>query len=419
MLSASLPMRFLLLTQYYPPEPGSSAMRMSELAQYMAARGHIVTVVTGFPNYPEGVIYAGYRGKLYQREQLQGVNVVRTLLLTTRHRHKFLPRLLNHSSFMLTSIMGGLFAGKHDLIYIYSPPLFVGVSAWVLGRLYGIPFVMEVNDLWPQGPIALGIVRNKWAIRCGEGLERFVYAKAHKIFFYSNRMRQALIEKGVPEKKTEIHPLWVETDLFQPCTSDETAAVRAEYGLDGRFVVMYAGNIGLAQGMGTVVECARLLKQQPDIAFILVGEGAEKATLMQRVAEQELNNVMFIPHQPVNVIPRFLSAADALLVHLDPAPHRLGTIPAKALAYMSCGRPVLMAAEGESADLIQRSGSGVVAEPGNPQDMAEAVLRLYVDPDAREAMGQRGREYVVAHFDRKKLLRGLEGRLEEIAKAGC
>jgi len=412
-------MKFLIVSQYFFPETGSSAIRMLELAQYLAMQGHQVTVITGFPNYPTGVVYPHYRRKVYQREQVGDVAVVRTYLLTTTRRRSFGPRLMNYLSFMVTSVFGGLVAGRHEVIYVYSPPLFVGVSAWILSGLYRIPFVIEVNDLWPQAPIALGMLRNKMLIRFTEGLERFVYAKAHRIFLYSRRMRQALIGKGVPEEKTEIHPLWIQTDLFRPHPQRETNAVRAEYGLDGRFVVMYAGNIGLAQGMGTVIECARLLKGHSDIVFVLIGEGAEKASLMRRVEEQGLGNVVFIPQQPVNVIPRFLSAADALLVHLVPAPHRLGTIPAKVLAYMSVGRPILMAAEGESADLIQRSGSGVVAEPGNPEAMAEAILRLYNDPGVREVMGRKGREYAVAHFDRRKLLRQLERRLVEIAEAGC
>ncbi len=411
-------MKALLLSQYYPPESGSSAMRMSELAEHLAQQGHQVTVVTGFPNYPDGVIYRGYRRKIYQREQINGVDVIRTFVLTTTRRRSFGPRLVNYISFMITCIFGGLVAGRQDLIYFYSPPLFLGISAWVLSSLYRIPSVVEVNDLWPQAPIALGVLRNKGLIRLAEGLERFVYARVDRFLLYSKLMRQALVQAGVPQEKTEIRPLWVDTEFFAPRPSDETSAVRVEYGLDGRFVVMYAGNIGLAQGMDTVIECAQLLRERRDIVFVLVGEGVEKAALARRVEQQRLSNVIFIPYQPVSVIPGFLSSADVLLVHLDPAPHRLGTIPAKALAYMSVGRPVLMAAEGESADLVARSRSGVVVEPRNAQAMADAVLELCDDAEARKVMGERGREYSVAHFDRGTLLQELQVWLEGIAQAG-
>jgi colanic acid biosynthesis glycosyl transferase WcaI len=407
--------RILLLTQYYPPESGSSAMRMAELAAHFVSRGHRVTVVTGFPNYPDGVIFPGYRGKLWQLEQIDGVRVLRTYLLTTPRRDSFRHRLLNYVSFMVTSVFGGMAAGHHDLIYFYSPPLFLGVSAWILSRFYGIPSVVEVNDLWPQAAVALGVLRQRPLIRLAEMLERFVYDTVDEIFVYSYVMREALLERGVPHEKIELRPLWVDTDLFQPCSPVETDAVRKEHGLADRCVVMYAGNIGLAQGMDTVIDCADLLRAHTEIVFALVGEGAEKAALRRAARDRGLTNVAFVPYQPVTVISRFLSSADILLVHLDPAPHRLGTIPAKALAYMSVGRPVLMAAEGESAALVTQCRCGVVIKPRDPAAMAEAILQMCADCDAREEWGRNGRRSVQESYDRAALLQSLESRLEEIA----
>lgn len=408
-------MKALLLSQYYPPESGSSAMRMSELAEYLAQCGHDVHVVTGFPNYPSGVIYDGYQGKMWQREHVKGVQITRTFLLPTTERHSFRARLLNYLSFMLTSIPGGLLVSRPDVIYFYSPPLFLGVSAWILSRFHGVLSVVEVNDLWPEAPIALGVLRNAGLISVARWLERFVYDKADHIFLYSRRMREALLEKGVAKEQTEIWPLWVDTSFFSSRSSGDVQKVRDEYQFGDRFVVMYAGNIGLAQGMDTVIDAARLLRHRLDIAFVLVGEGVETATLMERAESEQLGNVMFVPQQPLAEISDFLSAADVLLAHLDPAPHRLGTIPAKILAYMSVGRPVLLAAEGEAADVIERSGAGLVVQPRSPEALVAGVLQMQADPGTRALQGQRGRQYAVEHFERSSLLARLEQRLLRIA----
>lgn len=408
-------MKVLLLTQYYPPEPGSASMRMSELAEYLAERGHDVTVVTGFPNYPYGKIYNGYKMHIYQIKKVNGINLIRVPLFTTPKRRSFKHAMLNYTSFMLSSIYGGLLSKQPNLIYYYSPPLFLGFSAWLLSRLYKSPTIGEINDLWPDAPIALGIIKNKHVIWLAKRFERFVYENTNYLFFYSNTMRNAVVMKGVPEGKTEIYPLWVSTEHFSPRPLEEVESIRDQYGFKGKFVIMYTGNIGLAQGLRMIIDAAAQLKNYQDILFALVGGGVEKESLMEEVYERKLNNVIFIPFQPVSVIPQFLSAADVLIAHLAPAPHRLGTIPAKVLAYMSVGKPLLIAAEGETADLIRKSESGVVVTPGNPEAIARAVLYFYENKGACEEMGHKGRKYVQEYFDKKKLLKRLESRLKEIA----
>jgi len=409
-------MNILLLTQYYPPEPGSASMRISEITQYLATQGHDVTVVTGFPNYPQGKIYKGYKIKILQKEKVSGVNIIRVPLYPTPYRRSFKHRMLNHISFMLTAIYGGLLSQKPDVIYFYSPPLFLGFTAWVLKKFYRVPTVVEINDLWPHAPIALGIIKNKIVIRLAEAFERFVYKKTHHLFFYSNTHRQTIVNKGISQKKTEIHPLWVDTEHFKESSKGISKRVREEYGLGNKFVVMYAGVIGLAQGLDVVIEAAGRLRDNPEILFVLIGDGAEKAKLMEKVETERLSNVLFIPFQPVKEIPKFLSAADVLLAHLAPAPHRLGTIPAKVLSYMSMGKPLIVAAKGETADLVKNSGSGLVVEPKNPEQMAKAIISLYQNRELREVMGTKGRKYAVSHFDRGKLLEELEERLIEIGK---
>ena len=409
-------MRILILSQNYLPEPGSAAMRMSEMAEYFASKGHKVTVITAFPNYPEGKIYKGYRGKVFLKEEIKGVKIIRTFVLTIFRKNKFISRMGCYLSFMLSSIFGGIAAGKHDLIYFYSPPIFLGISAHFLSLFYRICFAVEVNDLWPKAPIALGILKNKILIRFAESLERFVYAKAHKIFLYSNRMRQNLIDIGVPPGKTEIHYLWVHTDFFSPQDAEIIVSIREKFNISNKFIVMYAGNIGLAQGIGTVIESACLLKDKSEITFVLVGGGSERDSLVKRVNEYNLKNVIFIQQQPLNEMPGLLSSSAVLLVHLDKAPHRLGTIPAKTLAFMSCGKPILMAAEGEAANLIERSRSGIVIPPQNAEEMAKAIQTLYNDDNIRKQMGKNGREYAISNFNQKKILQEIEESFQLMIK---
>ena len=408
-------MKALLLTQYYPPEVGAASQKVAELAEFLAERGHQATVVTGFPNYPGGVVYEGYRRKLYQREQVNGVQVVRTFLLTTRNRRSFRGRMRNHVSFMVSSIFGALGSGRHDLVYVYSPPVFLGFSAYVVSRLFRAPFVLDLHDLWPKAPIFLGMLKNPMLIRMAERFEKFVYAKADRIFFQSDRMRQDVISRGVPEAKTELHTLWVDSDFFKPAAPQEAARLRHEHAMGDRLVVMYTGSIGPAQGLDTVIKTAALMKSrgQDDVLFVLVGDGADRARLIQIAEADELSNVLFIPSQPVKMMPAYMSAGDVLVAHLDKAPFRLGTVPGKLLTYMSCARPVLAGLEGEGADLIRRNDCGVVAEPQNPEAMAQAIMQMS-DPKVRRRMGETGRAAAVAQFDRKVVLNDLEGRLREI-----
>lgn len=405
-------MKALLLSQYYPPEMGAASLKVSEIAEHLVEKGHHVTVVTGFPNYPEGVVYEGYRRKLYQKEEINGVRVVRTFLLTTRKRRSFRGRMSNHVSFMVSSIFGALGAGRHDIVYAYSPPLFVGFSAYVVSRFFRAPFLLDLHDLWPKAPIFLGVLKNPALIRMAEMFERFVYGKAHRIFFQSDHARQDVVSRGVPAGKTVVHSLWVDTELFQPVPADQAEGIRHEYGMENRLVVMYTGSIGPAQGLDTVVRTAGLMRGD-EVLFVFVGDGADRDRLVQMVSSQDLSNVLFIPPQPVKMMPAFMSAADVLVAHLDKAPFRLGTVPGKILNYMSCARPVLAGLEGIGADIIAGNGCGIVVEPQQPEAMAQAITQLG-DPDLRRRMGEAGRAAAVAHYDRKKLLSDLERRMEEI-----
>lgn len=409
-------MKFLLLTQYYLPESGSASIKMSELAEYLTNKGHHVSVITGFPNYPHGKIYDGYKMKLYYKEKINGVNVIRVPLYITDKRYSFKFRMINHTSFMITSIYGSLIAGKHDLVYYYSPPLFLGLSAWLIGRIYRVPVVGEFNDLWPQAPIQMGIIKNNMIKKIAFKFERFVYHKTDFLFFYSETHRSAVISEGIKERKTEIHPLWISTDEFKPVSKELVNNLRRSFGWENKFIVMYAGYIGKAQGLDILIGVAKRLRNEKKILFILVGDGPEKENLLKKTQELNLENVKFIPFQTKEKIPIFLSAADVLFASLKPAPHRLGTIPAKVLAYMSMGKPLLCVAQGETANLIKKSGSGININEEDENKLSEAILKIYKDKELAAKMGVNGRKYATEYFDKEKVLSKIERRLIEIAK---
>jgi len=389
---------------------------MSELAEYLSKAGHRVTVVTGFPNYPRGKIYDGYKISLYKKEIIKGSNIIRTPLYFSSKRKNFIHRMINHTSFMLTCIYGGLLSEKPDLIYYYSPPLFLGISSWILSEFFKVPIVADVNDLWPEAPIALGIIKNKAIKKTAIKFEKFVYRKTNHLFLYSNIMKEKLIKKGVPENKIEIHPLWVATDEFSSFSENEVLKLKAEFGFNSKFNVMYAGYFGLAQGLDVIINAADRLKNYDDISFVLLGDGPEKRALIKKAENFKLNNIKFVAFQPKEKTPFFLSAADVLFAHLDPAPHRLGTIPAKVLSYMSAGKPLIVAAKGETENLIRRIECGITVEPRNSQAIAEAVLEFYGNKELRKKMGSKGRDYAVQYFEKEKVLCKLEYRLVEIAK---
>jgi glycosyltransferase involved in cell wall biosynthesis len=409
-------LRVLLISQYYPPESGSSSMKMSELAEGLVNKGHSVTVVTGFPNYPKGKIFENYRRSILKTEKMNGVRIIRVPLIVPKIRANFIHRMLNHTSFMLTSIYGGLVAEEPDLIYYYSPPLFLGFSAWILGKIYRVPTIVEINDLWPQAPIELGILKNKFIVKLAEKFEKFVYNNTKHLFFYSRTMRNQVVKKGIPKNKTEIHPLWISTKEFSPVSPAEVNKIKKKYKLDGKFSLMYAGLIGLPQGLDIIIEVATMLKDNRDIVFVLVGGGPEEGRIKKESKRAGLENIRFIPFQPKEEIPAFLSAADVLFAHLNPAPFRKGTIPGKILAYMSMGKPLLVAVEGETTDLVNRSNSGLITRPRDPKSIAESLKTLYNKKNMRKEMGRNARKYAIENFEKELMLNNLKNKFIKIAR---
>lgn len=411
-------MHILILSQYFPPETGSAAAKVAELAHFLTEDKHSVSVICQIPNYPSGVVYRGYEHSWFCQEEKNGLDITRTWSFASQERGRFLPRLLNYVTFMLSSLWGLAATSRPDIILVYSPPLFLGLSASLASRRWGSPFVFWVNDLWPRAALFLGFMRPGLLYRLACAMERFIYKHAASIMVYSKRMAEEVVADGGDPTKIDYHPLWVDTNVFHP-DAPGAAEVRQKHGWEDKFIILYGGNLGLAQGLDVFLESARLLQAIANLHFVLVGSGVEKEKLIQRAQDQGLSNVEFIGHQPKESVCSYFSAADVLFAHLKAAPHRVGTVPEKILAYMACGRPVLLAAqEGAAADLIREHGCGQTVPPDNPEALAQAIRSLYQrNSDELDQMGFLGRQAAIDHFSMPKVLREMVERLSEIAKS--
>lgn len=402
-------MRVLILTQWYPPEP---ALLLQELAQSLQARGHEVTVLTGFPNYPSGQLYPGYKLRLRQREILDGVPVVRVPLYTD-HSRSGLRRAFNYVSFALSSaIFGPWGLQRPDVMFVYHPPLTIGLPAYVLSRLWCVPFVYQIQDMWPETLSATGMLDNPRLLGWIARFAGWVYRKAHTILVISPGFRRNLLEKGVPAEKIHVISNWVDPTTYYRAEPDRELAHRL--GLDGRFNIMFAGNMGEAQGLETVIEAAGLLRDDPQIQFVLVGDGIALPRLQQLVEQQNLTNVRFLGRYPAHEMPRLYALADVLLVHLKDDPLFRITIPSKTLAYLGVGKPILAAVAGDVSDLIESIGAGVTCPPESPTALAAAVRTLQAMPaDQRQVMGDKGALAAQTCYSRQLLTGEIERVLQK------
>ena len=364
-------MRVLILTQYFPPEP---AFKFADLARGLRARGHDIQVITGFPCYPYGRTYEGYRQRLYAEEMIDGVSVTR-LPQFPDHSRSIVRRALYYFSFALSAATIGLWrARRADVMLVYQSAFPIGLAAWVISRIKRIPYVLDVVDLWPESVAASGMMRNRFALTLIRGIVKFIYRGAERINVITEGYWGNLVAIGVPAKKLSLIHCWPGTGLFDPVTANPQIA-QAEQ-LDGRFNVMYAGTIGPVQDLRTVIDAALLLKDLSRIQFVMIGDGVESAELAEEAKRRGAENVRFLGRKSTEELQQLYPHADALLVHLKPDPMSSISIPSKTFACMAAGRPILMAVEGESSQLVEKHRCGVVVQPSNPQALAEAVRSL-------------------------------------------
>jgi glycosyltransferase involved in cell wall biosynthesis len=406
-------LRITFLTHYFPPEVGAPQIRMFELARQLVAAGESVTVVTAFPNYPTGVVHDGYRGRFAMEEEMDGVRVLRRWVFATPNTG-FFKRLLNHLSFVVTSLTALRALGPTDVIFVQSPPLFIGLAALMFSRLKHAPFVFNVSDIWPQSAIELGMLNNRLAIWLAEKLEWHLYKRACRVTVPTPGMRERLVERGLSPEKVVLLTNGVDTHVYQPAPPDPRLA--DELGLNGHKIFLYAGTHGLSQGLDVILEAAKRTTDD-DVVYVLAGEGADKEALVEKARSEGISNVHFLPNQPKSAMPGLLNLAYAAIVPLKPLDLFKDALPSKMFESMAVGQPIVASVWGEAARLVETAGCGIVAEPGDPAALEAAVEKLAADPKGAEAMGRRGREYVVEHYDREKIALRLRGLLHDCVQA--
>jgi glycosyltransferase involved in cell wall biosynthesis len=396
-------MKILYVSQYFPPEMGAPAARAGELSQHWASVGHDVTILTGFPNHPNGIVPPEYRSqfrRLVAREKINDVNVVRTWLLPFPNRKAY-ERILNYSSFCASAASTGLFLPRPDVVIATSPQLLVGLSGWWLARYKRVPFVFEVRDLWPESLLAVGMGRENSALqRSLSKIASFLYSHCDRIVVVTPAFEDYLVERWrVPREKISVIENGVETQLFTPTTE---SALKNELGIAGKFVASYIGTLGMAHGLETALEAAAQLRESnPEIVFLLLGEGAEKERIASLVRERSLGNVRMLGQQPHEKIPAYICASDVCLVPLRKSELFKTVIPTKMLEFMSCARPVILGVEGQARSILKQAHAGLAIEPENSTALAHAILQLAADRELAKELGRNGREYILRKFARQ------------------
>jgi glycosyltransferase involved in cell wall biosynthesis len=415
MASHDAPLRVMFLTHYFPPEVGAPQTRLFELAQRCTAAGLVVTVVTGFPNYPTGVIPVDYRGKRSMDETLDGVRVLRTSVYATPNRG-FVRRILNHLSFALSSLTAIRKVGPTDVIFVESPPLLIGLAVLVYRRLKRAPFIFNVSDIWPQSAVELGALRNPLAIRLAEMLELHLYRQAARVSVVTPGMIERLAARGVPREKLFLLTNGVDTTTYKPADPDRELAGRL--GLDGRKVFLYAGTHGLAQGLDVILDAAKLTANA-EVLYVLAGEGAEKDALVARANAEGIANVRFLPNQPKSMMPALLNLAYATIIPLRRLDLFKSALPSKMFESMAVGRPIVAALWGEAATLIDQAACGIVVEPEDAGAVHLAVEKLAADPALARRLGESGRAYAIRNFERKDIAARFIELLRVVANGGA
>ncbi len=390
-------MRILIYSYNYYPEPIGIAPLMTELAEGLAKRGHQVRVVTAMPNYPERQIYEGYRGKWYLTEHKNGVEIQRSYVWI-RPKPNLLDRILLDASFAINSFFPALMGWRPDIILTTSPSLPSCLPVSLLGWLHSCPVVLNLQDILPDAAVHVGLLKNKLLIQIFTMLEKFAYSNASKITAIADGFVDNLLSKNVPSEKIVHIPNWVDVNFIRPLSKEDNA-FRTIHNLNGKFVVLYSGNIALTQGLETVVKAASQLKHIREIAFVIVGEAKGLQRLQQECQEYGASNVLLLPFQPRQALPEMLAAADVGLV-VQKKNVVSFNMPSKIQVLLASGRALIASvpSNGTAAKAVKQSGGGIVVPPEDPLALANAVLELYEHPEKLKTLGYQSRQFAVEQY---------------------
>ena len=406
-----------MLSHWFDPEGGAAA-GPGTIARALQTRGHEVDVLTGYPIYPAGRVFDGYRVRPYMRESIRGVTVHRVPAYPS-HDDNPGRRMANYLSYAATSTLAApSVLGKSDVVFVYSSPATAATAAGPLRALRGVPYVMQIQDLWPDTVTSSGFVDKSASSRIERLLHLYcdeTYRRAAHIAVISPGMADMLVSRGVPPTKISVIPNWAEESSFRPVPKDPNLG--AELELDRKFTIMYAGNLGEMQNLETFIEAASLLRGRHDIGFALVGAGVRKDSLVEQVNELGLDNVTFVGPQPFERMADILALADAQLVSLKDAPLYRVTMPSKVQANMAAGMPIIAAVAGDAARVVENAQCGRSVPPGDPHALAAAVRELAdLEQNDRTELGRRARDYYRANFSEKIVGDTLEAILQQHRK---
>lgn len=402
-------MHILLIHQAFAALDEAGGTRHHEMARYLIERGHRVTIIASAVSYLTGKTRASRGGWVDRQEVQPGITILRSYTYPALHQ-SFVHRVFSFMSFMVSSFVVGLGVREVDLVWGTSPPIFQAVTAWLLARLKRVPFLFEIRDLWPAFAIAVGVLRNPLLARASLWLERFLYQRADRVMVNSPGFIEHVVQRGA--RWVELVPNGADPEMFDPCACGRD--FRARNDLIDRFVVLYAGAHGLSNDLGVALAAADRLRAWPQICFVFVGDGKEKASLQAQAAKLGLSNVRFVPPVPKDEIAEVMAAADACLAILKPLELYKTTYPNKVFDYMAAGRPVLLAIDGVIRQVVEAAEAGLAVPPGDATGLADAVTRLAADPQRARAMGLAGRAYVEKHYNRQILAEKLALLLEEM-----
>jgi glycosyltransferase involved in cell wall biosynthesis len=406
--------RIAYFCQYFLPESAAPAARVSELSRAWVEQGHQVTVVTGLPNHPTGVVPPEYRGTIFKREFLDGIAVWRNWLYATPNEG-FVKKTLCHVSFMLSTLLLTVPRLRgHDVLIVSSPTFFVVMTVCLAHWIWRIPYVFEVRDLWPGVFVELGVLKNRTLIRVLEGIEMFLYRRAARVVVVTHSFRDVLIHRGLPPEHVAVITNGVDAEVFRPDASAGTR-VRAAHGLEGAFVVLYIGAHGISHALTRILEVAARLADDAGVRFVFVGDGADKQKLVTEATRLGLANVSFFPSQPRQSVPAWYCAGDAVLVPLRNIPAFDGFIPSKMFEILACERPIVASVRGEARKILERSAAALIADPEDVDAIAAAIRRLRADPDLGRRLGASGRAFVLGEYDRRELARRYLALLAQLA----
>ena len=391
----------LFLGMNYSPEPTGIGPLTTDLCEHLALQGHEVSVVTAVPHYPEWAIYPDYRGKVFVKEQRNGVTLRRGYVHLPKNSTT-IQRIAYDTSICFSALYWGLMSRKVDVIFAISPPLQLGVVGCLLSQIKRSVFVFQVQDLALDAGMALGMLKNNAIIRVARASESLIYRRAQSIFVIGNGLFESLRKRGVSESKIKVLSNWVDTDIIRPL--ERNNAFRQQHGLVGKLVALHAGNIGAKQDLGNVIHAASLLARRRELVFMLVGEGSQKAALKEMVAELNLENVRFLPLQPKESLSEMFSAADVLLLNQVPGLADV-VLPSKLLTYMAAGRPIIASIDpdSESANYVRKAECGLVILPQKPDLLAKAITRV-VDSPSSIKLGEKARAFAEKNFARRYIL---------------